>query len=51
MAEQDKRAKVTIRLPETLVKRAKHYAVDRDVDLQDVIAEALEVFLTRKGGR
>ena len=51
MAEQDARAKVTIRLSEALVKRAKHYAVDHDVDLQDVIAEALQAFLARKGGR
>ena len=51
MAEQDERAKVTIRLPEALVRRAKHYAVDHAVNLQDVIAEALQAFLARKGGR
>jgi hypothetical protein len=46
-------AKVTIRLPEGLVKQAKHYAVDHDVDLQDVIAEGLRLVLARakKGGR
>jgi predicted DNA binding CopG/RHH family protein len=51
MAEQETRTKVTIRLPVALVKRAKHYAVDQDTNLQDVIAEALQAFLARKGGR
>jgi excisionase family DNA binding protein len=47
----DDQAKVTFRLPERLVKRAKHYAIDADQDLQDVIREALEQFLARKGAR
>jgi len=51
MAEKDARVKVTVRLPEALVRRAKHYAVDHDVDLQDVIADALQALLARKGGR
>jgi len=42
--------KVTLRLPQSLVKRAKHYAVDEDLDLQDIVAQALERFLARKGG-
>jgi len=42
--------KVTLKLPVALVKQAKHYAVDADQDLQEVVAEALRVFLARKGG-
>ncbi len=47
----EERAKVTIRLPKPLVKRAKHYAVDQDQDLQDVVAEALRLLLDKKGGK
>ncbi len=47
----DELAKVTLRLPASLVKRAKHHAVDADLDLQDVVAQALQQFLSRKGGR
>jgi hypothetical protein len=43
--------KVTVRLPAGLVKRAQHYTIDADQDLQDVIREALEQFLARKGAR
>ena len=45
-------AKVTIRLPAPLVKAAKHLAVDRDQDFQDIVAEALRGFLatmTKRG--
>ncbi len=50
MAEET-RVKVTLKLPQSLVRQAKHYCVDRDADLQDVVAEALHAFLARKGGR
>ena len=43
--------KVTVRLPAGLVKRAQHYTIDAEQDLQDVIREALEQYLTRKGAR
>jgi hypothetical protein len=43
--------KITVRLPPRLVKQAQHYAIDADQDLQDVISEALEQFLARKGAR
>jgi predicted transcriptional regulator len=43
--------KVTVRLPAGLVKRAQHYSIDAEQDLQDVIREALEQFLARKGAR
>ena len=49
MAKPVEQIKVTFRLPAPLVKRAKHFAVDHDMDLQDVVAQALEAFL--KGGR
>jgi hypothetical protein len=50
MADDDK-IKVTLRLAAALVKRAKHFAVDADLDLQDVVTQALEQFLGKKGGR
>jgi len=50
MAE-DEMVKVTIRLPKELLRKAKHYAIDHDVDFQDVAAEALAAFLAKKGGR
>ena len=43
--------KVTARLPAGLVKRAQHYSIDAEQDLQDVIREALEQYLARKGAR
>lgn len=51
MADGGDRVKVTLRLPDALVKQAKHYAVDHDADLQDVVADALRLLLARKGGR
>lgn len=47
----DEPVKVTLRLPGPLVKQAKHYAVDADLDLQDVVAQALRAFLAKKGGK
>ena len=43
--------KVTIRLPDALVKKAQHFAIDAERALQDVMREALEQFLARKGIR
>jgi len=41
----------TIRLPEPLLKQAKIYAVNSSTTLQEVVAEALTLFLkSRKGG-
>ena len=50
MADEDK-VKVTLKLPAMLVRQAKHEAIDRDVDLQDLVAEALKRFLAKGGGR
>ena len=44
------RVKVTLNLPTALVRRAKHFAIDHDEDLQDVVTEALRQYLGRKGG-
>ena len=44
------RVKVTVNLPADLVKKAKIAAIERDVDLQDLIAEGLRRVLA-KGGR
>jgi hypothetical protein len=45
------RVKVTLNLPERLTKDAKIYAVEHDLDLQEVVADALRAFLAKKGGR
>ena len=47
----DEQTKVTFRLPDRLVKRAKHYAIDTDQDLQDVVRLALERFLSAEKAR
>ena len=49
MADKEPVQKVTMNIPVALVKAAKHYAVDADKDLQDVVADALRLFLARKG--
>lgn len=41
---------VSVRLSTELHKRAKRFAVDHDCDLQDVVAQALELFLLKKRG-
>jgi hypothetical protein len=48
MAE-DERVKVTVRLKPALVKRAQHYAIDRDTTLQALVEQALEALLKGKG--
>jgi len=50
-AAMEPRVKVTLKLPGSLVKDAKHYAIDHDADLQDIVAEALRALLAKKGGR
>ena len=49
--DSEPRVKVTLNLPERLTKDAKIYAVEHDLDLQDVVAEALRTHLGKKGGR
>ena len=50
MAKGDlERVKVTINLPVGLVKAAKHAAIEQDVDLQDLVADALLRYLASKG--
>ena len=43
------KVKVTVNLPRDLVKRAKIAAIERGVDLQDLMAEGLRLALSRKG--
>jgi len=50
MGDKVEKIKVTLGLDPALVKAAKHYAVDTDQDLQDVVAAALIAYLKRKGG-
>jgi hypothetical protein len=45
----DEKVKITIRLPRDLVKTAKHYCLDKELDLQDVVERALIRFLQTKG--
>jgi predicted transcriptional regulator len=49
MKEPDS-TKVTLRLPADLVKQGKHLALDTRQSFQDVVAQALRAFLSRKGG-
>jgi len=46
----EEKAKVTLKLPADLVKRAKHHAIDADQDLQDLVTDALRAYL-KAGGR
>jgi hypothetical protein len=39
--DKEEMVKVTIRLPKSLARLAKHHSVARDQDLQDLVAEAL----------
>ena len=47
----DEKVKVTLTLPKSLVREAKHRAVDDECDLSDLVAEGLRRVLARKGGR
>jgi len=49
LTEKPKMAKTSLNLPEDLWKAAKIRAIELDVDLQDLLAEALRDYL-RKGG-
>jgi predicted DNA binding CopG/RHH family protein len=43
--------KTTLRIPESLLKRAKIRGIEDGQPLQDVIVTALEQYLKQKGGR
>ena len=43
--------KTTLRIPESLLKRAKIRGIEDGQPLQDVIVSALEQYLKQKGGR
>jgi predicted DNA binding CopG/RHH family protein len=43
--------KTTLRIPESLLKRAKIRGIQDGQPLQDVIVTALEQYLKQKGGR
>ena len=46
------RVKVTLNLPAPLARQAKHAAIDRDCNLQDLVEEGLRLVLAkRKGGK
>jgi len=46
--EATEKVKVTIKLPKPLYRRAQHYAVDSEQDVQDIIAAALDLYLKSK---
>ena len=50
--ESAESVKCTVKLPVELWQRARHRALDERRDFQDVVAEALELYLKRplKGG-
>ncbi len=50
-APKDEMIKTTLRLPRTLFDAARHRAIDEHIDLQDLVAKALEQYLQRKGGQ
>jgi predicted transcriptional regulator len=50
MVEEEEVQKTSLRLPKRLVKRLKQYALDSDSNLTAVIVQALEEFLSKKGG-
>ena len=50
----DSMTKTTLRLPTNLWKAAQHRAVDEDLDLQELVARAIKLYLKtepREGGR
>lgn len=51
MGRDTDKVKVTVNLPRALVQQAKIAAIERDVDLQDLIADGLRRVLARRGGR
>jgi predicted HicB family RNase H-like nuclease len=47
----DAMKKTTLRLPTELWKAAQHRAVDEDIDLQELVARAIELYLKTKPER
>jgi predicted DNA binding CopG/RHH family protein len=45
MPKKPEMTKTSLRVPSDLLRRAKHYCVDHDVDFQDLVAAALETYL------
>jgi hypothetical protein len=48
--KQVERTKTSLRLPVDLLKAAKIRAVETDMDLQDLVADALRLYLQQRGG-
>jgi hypothetical protein len=48
--KQLERTKTSLRIPVDLLKAAKIRAVETDMDLQDLVADALRMYLQQKGG-
>jgi predicted HicB family RNase H-like nuclease len=40
-----------VRVPENLLRRAKHAAIDRGTKLQTLVADALAAYLSEKEGK
>lgn len=50
MTEAEERVKVTVFLSRGLWKRAKFQAVEEERDLREIVTEALEEYLSKRGG-
>ena len=49
--EKAQTTKTTLRLPSQLWIAVQHRAIDEGIDLQDLVAKALEMYLAHKGGK
>ena len=45
------KVRTTLMLPSGLVKEAKHFAIDHERDLQDVVADAIRQYLAAQAAR
>jgi len=42
---------IGVRLPQELIKATKQYALDHDMSMQNVVVEALQIFLKKNAGK
>jgi len=50
MATDNAMTKTTVRLPARLWREVKHYALDHDIEAQEIVAQALTAWLKSKQG-
>jgi hypothetical protein len=49
--DKPKRKTTSIRFDPDLLREAQHYAIDHNLTMQDMVEEALRLFMKREGGR